>query len=36
MSRKRTAQAGYTMVEVLAAMAVLGTGLLGIVAMQST
>lgn len=36
MSRTRAAQAGYTMVEVLAAMAVLGTGLLGIVAMQST
>jgi prepilin-type N-terminal cleavage/methylation domain-containing protein len=36
MRRTRTAQAGYTMVEVLAAMAVLGTGLLGIIAMQST
>ena len=32
----KTADAGYTMVEVLAAMAVLGTGLLGIIAMQST
>jgi type IV pilus modification protein PilV len=36
MSRSRSARAGYTMVEVLAAMAVLGTGLLGIIAMQST
>lgn len=36
MSRRRAAQSGYTMVEVLAAMAVLGTGLLGIIAMQST
>ncbi|MDB4928061.1 MAG: hypothetical protein JWM10_545 [Myxococcaceae bacterium] len=36
MRRTRAAQAGYTMVEVLAAMAVLGTGLLGIIAMQST
>lgn len=36
MSRKPSAQAGYTMVEVLAAMAVLGTGLLGIIAMQTT
>ena len=36
MSRHPSARAGYTMVEVLAAMAVLGAGLLGIVAMQST
>lgn len=36
MSRSKKAQAGYTLVEVLAAMAVLGTGLLGIIAMQST
>lgn len=34
MSR-RSSQAGYTMVEVLAAMAVLGTGILGIIGMQT-
>jgi type IV pilus modification protein PilV len=36
MSRSRRVESGYTMIEVLAAMAVLGTGLLGIIAMQST
>lgn len=34
MSR-RSSRAGYTMVEVLAAMAVLGTGILGIIGMQT-
>lgn len=36
MSRARSGESGYTLVEVLAAMAVLGAGLLGIIAMQST
>lgn len=35
MSRRLRASAGYTMVEVLAAMAVLGTGILGIIGMQT-
>ncbi len=34
LRRRSRAQGGYTLVEVLAAMAVLGAGLLGIVAMQ--
>ena len=36
MTRARTGESGYTLVEVLASMAVLGAGLLGIIAMQST
>ena len=32
--RRRAAQRGYTLIEVMAAMAVLGTGILGILAMQ--
>lgn len=35
MNRSRRSQAGYTMVEVLAAMGVLATGILGIVGMQT-
>jgi len=34
MTRARSRQQGYTLIEVMASMAVLGTGLLGIIAMQ--
>ncbi len=36
MSRSRRTQGGYTLIEVVASMAVLGTGLMGIIAMQGS